>query len=328
MKGLEAIIQRLRRRRLLVVGDIMVDEYIWGSVSRISPEAPVPVVEVQTEELRLGGAANVAANVCSLGGEAILVGVVGDDALAEYLMDDLPRRGMDGGGILVDKGRRTTIKTRVIAGSQQIVRFDKESLEEVKGEPLGRLVRNVKGRLFEAEGLIIADYGKGVITGEFLEWLIPEALRSGRVVSVDPKENHFPLYRGVTVITPNHKEAAAAQRRVIRTEEDLNVVGSALLSEVEAQAVLITRGPQGMRLFERGKPPLQIDTVAREVYDVVGAGDTVVAALTLALAAGAGLEEAARISNYAAGVVVGKKGTATVSLEELRDSMKGHGGKR
>jgi len=322
MKELKAIVPRLFGKRLLVVGDIMVDEYIWGSVSRISPEAPVPVVEVQTEELRLGGAANVAANVCSLGGEAILMGVVGDDALAEYLMDHLCRRGMDGRGIIVDKGRPTTIKTRVIAGSQQVVRFDKESLEEIKGEHLRRLVHHVKERLSEVEGLIIADYGKGVITGDFLGWLIPEALRLQKIISVDPKENHFPLYRGVTVITPNHKEAAAAQRRPIRTEDDLDAVGLGLLSEIGVRAVLITRGPHGMRLFEKGKAPVQIDTVAREVYDVVGAGDTVVAALTLALATGAGLEEAARISNYAAGVVVGKKGTATVTVEELRNSMK------
>jgi len=317
-----AIVQRLEGKKLLVVGDIMVDEYIWGSVSRISPEAPVPIVEVQTEELRLGGAANVAANVCSLGGEAILMGVVGDDILAEYLMDDLSRRGMDGRGIIVDKRRPTTIKTRVIAGSQQIVRFDKESLEEIKGGNLSRLVQNVRERLSEVEGLVIADYGKGIITMDLLQWLIPEALRLGKIISVDPKENHFPLYRGVTVITPNHKEAAAAQRRSIRTEDDLNTVGLALLSEIGVQAVLITRGSHGMRLFERGKSPVQIDTVAREVYDVVGAGDTVVAALTLALAAGAGLEDAARLSNCAAGVVVGKKGTATVTVEELRSSMK------
>jgi len=322
MRVLEAIIRRLGGKRLLVVGDIMVDEYIWGSVSRISPEAPVPVVEVQREELRLGGAANVAANVRSLGGEAILIGVVGDDNLAEYLMEDLAARGMDSRGILIDKGRPTTIKTRVIAGSQQIVRFDKESLEEVGGENLTKLVHIVKGRLSEVEGLVIADYGKGVITGTLLQWLIPEALRSQKIVSVDPKENHFPLYRGVTVITPNHREAAAAQRKPIRTEDDLNAVGLGLLSEFGVQAVLITRGAQGMRLFERGKPPVQIDTVAREVYDVVGAGDTVVGALTLALAAGASLEEAARIANYAAGVVVGKKGTATVTIEELKNSLK------
>jgi D-beta-D-heptose 7-phosphate kinase/D-beta-D-heptose 1-phosphate adenosyltransferase len=205
------------------------------------------------------------------------------------------------------------------------VRFDKEEREEVRGENLARLSHSAEERLSEVDGLIISDYGKGVISGPFLQWLIPKALRLNKIISVDPKENHFPLYRGVTVITPNHKEAGVACGKAIRTEEDLNAAGLDLLSEIGVQGVLITRGAQGMRLFERGKPPVQIDTVAQEVYDVVGAGDTVVAALTLALAAGANLEQAARISNYAAGVVVGKKGTATVTLKELKNSLRANG---
>jgi len=325
MTELEAILPHIRGKRVLVIGDIMVDEYIGGSVSRISPEAPVPVVEVETEELRLGGAANVAANVRSLGGNPALIGVVGDDAAAERLTDDLARDGIDGQGIIVDRGRPTTIKTRIIAGSQQIVRFDKEEREEVRGEHLARLSHSAEERLSEFDGLIISDYGKGVISGPFLQWLIPKALRLNKIISVDPKENHFPLYRGVTVITPNHKEAGVACGKAIKTEEDLNAAGQDLLSGIGVQGVLITRGAQGMRLFERGKPPVQIDTVAQEVYDVVGAGDTVVAALTLALAAGANLEQAARISNYAAGVVVGKKGTATVTLKELKTSLRANG---
>ena len=322
MRELEEIFPHVQGRRVLVIGDIMVDEYIWGSVSRISPEAPVPVVEVDTEEVRLGGAANVAANVRSLGGNPILIGVVGDDAAAERLIEDLARDGIDGRGVVIDKGRPTTIKTRIIAGSQPIVRFDKEEREEVRDESLAKLSRSAEERLAEVDGLIISDYGKGVISGPFLQWLIPKALRLNKIISVDPKENHFPLYRGVTVITPNHKEAGIACGKAIRTEEDLNAAGLDLLAEIGVQGVLITRGAQGMRLFERGKPPVQIDTVAREVYDVVGAGDTVVAALTLALAAGANLEKAARISNYAAGVVVGKKGTATVTLKELGSSLR------
>lgn len=322
MRELEEIFPHIQAKKVLVVGDIMLDEYIWGGVSRISPEAPVPVVEVQTEELRLGGAANVAANVRSLEGHPILIGVVGDDAAAERVTENLARSGIDGSGLVVDKGRPTTIKTRVIAGSQQIVRFDKEERQEVRGESLTKLFRSAEERLREVDGLIISDYGKGVIGGTLLQWLIPEALRLNRLIAVDPKENHFPLYRGVTVITPNHKEAGIACGMEIKTEEDLNAVGLSLLSKIGTQGVLITRGAQGMRLFERGKPPVQIDTVAREVYDVVGAGDTVVAALTLALTAGANLEQAARISNYAAGVVVGKKGTATVTIEELKDALR------
>lgn len=322
MRGLDEIFQHFQGKKILVIGDIMIDDYIWGSVSRISPEAPVPVVEVKAEELRLGGAANVAGNVRSLGGEAILVGAVGDDALAERLTEDLMEHGIDGGGIIVDKERPTTVKTRVIAGSQQIVRFDRESSEDLKGEGLCRIQETIKERLGQVDGLIISDYGKGVITESLLQWLIPQALQRNKIISVDPKENHFPLYRGVTVITPNHREAGIAVGKTIRTEEDLNSVGSELLSKAKVKSVLITRGPQGMRLFERGKVPVQIDTVAREVYDVVGAGDTVVGALTLSLAAGASMEEAARISNYAASVVVGKKGTATVALRELEDSLR------
>ena len=316
------MLQHLQGKKILVIGDIMIDDYIWGSVSRISPEAPVPVVEVKAEELRLGGAANVAANVRSLGGWAILVGAVGDDALAERLTEDLVKHGIDGGGIIVDKGRPTTVKTRVIAGSQQIVRFDRESFEDGKGEGLRRIQGAIEEKLGQVDGLIISDYGKGVITEALLHWLIPQALQRKKTISVDPKENHFPLYRGVTVITPNHREAGIAVGKAIRTEEDLNNVGLDLLSKIGVNSVLITRGAQGMRLFERGKPPVQIDTVAREVYDVVGAGDTVVGALTLSLAAGASMEEAARISNYAASVVVGKKGTATVALRELEDSLR------
>lgn len=325
MRTLQSIFPHLKDRKLLVIGDIMIDKYIWGDVSRISPEAPVPVVEVKTEEIRLGGAANVAANVRSLGGDAILMGVVGDDTLAERLAEDLVRLGIDGNATIIDRGRPTTIKTRVIAGSQQIVRFDRESAEEISGGNLTKLIKNAEERLNEVDGLIISDYGKGVISAAFLKWLIPKALQLKKIIAVDPKENHFSLYRGVTVITPNHKEAGNAWGRAIKTEEDLDAAGFGLLSEIGGGAVLITRGSGGMRLFEQGRPPVQINTVAREVFDVVGAGDTVVSALAMALAAGASLEEAARISNYAASVVVGKKGTATLTLKELERALKENG---
>jgi len=318
---LSKYVGRFRRSRVLVLGDVMVDEYVWGTVSRISPEAPVPVVAVRSESVRVGGAANVAANIAALGGDVRIVGVVGNDIPAERLTHELELAGVKADGLIVDGTRPTTIKSRVVAGSQHIVRFDRESDAPLDRKTRARVLQRVADELPKADALLISDYAKGVVSPALIRQVLALAGRLKKVVAVDPKVQHLPLFRGVTVVAPNHQEAAAAVRILVRGEPDLLRVGRLLLRRLQSRAVLITRGEQGMSLFERGKPVAHIPTFAREVYDVTGAGDTVMAALSLALAAGASMHEAAVLANYAAGVVVGKRGTATVSRAELRQAL-------
>ena len=317
----EEILAQFPQRKILVLGDIMVDEYIWGVVSRISPEAPVPVVEVEDENIRLGGAANVVANIRALRGQADLVGVAGGDSMAERLLHEIEQIGVKLDGIVVDRSRKTTIKTRVVAGSQHVVRFDRESTEELDDGLGGRIQELVQDRLDHVDALVISDYGKGVINARLLEVVVPLARARGVVTVVDPKINHFDLYRQVSVLTPNHREAMAAWGRPIRGEADVAAAGRHLLDRLKVQAVLVTRGERGMSLYEGNGRVSQIPAVAKEVFDVTGAGDTVVGSMALALASRATMVEAAQVANHAAGVVVGKRGTATVSLTELKRSL-------
>ncbi len=320
---LRKYLDRFPAARVLVLGDVMVDEYVWGTVSRISPEAPVPVVAVHGESVKAGGAANVAANIAALGGSVRIVGVVGNDPPAERLVHELERAGVKASGLVVDGSRPTTIKSRVVAGSQHIVRFDRESDAPLAPATRKRVLAQVQAGLEEADVLLISDYAKGVVSPPLVRTVLPWAQRRGCPVAVDPKVQHMPLFRGVAVVAPNHHEAAAAARILVRQEADLLRVGRRLLQRLGARAVLITRGEQGMSLFEVGKPVTHIPTFAQEVYDVTGAGDTVMAALALALAAGAPMAAAAILANYAAGVAVGKRGTATVSREELLRALAG-----
>ncbi|MFQ5961046.1 MAG: D-glycero-beta-D-manno-heptose-7-phosphate kinase [Candidatus Methylomirabilales bacterium] len=317
----DELLNQFPRRKILILGDIMVDEYISGTVSRISPEAPVPVLEVEEESVRLGGAANVVANVRALGGQADLVGVVGADALGARLIQEIEQIGVKLDGIVVDRSRRTTMKTRVVARGHHMVRFDRELTNELDDKIRGRIEELVQDRLAHVDALIISDYGKGVVSGRLLEEVLPLARTRGVLTVVDPKINHFGLYRQVTVLTPNHREAAAAWGHPIRNEEEVVAAGRHLVDVLQAQAVLVTRGGKGMSLFEADGRVSHIPAVAKEVFDVTGAGDTVVGAVALALGSKATMVEAAEISNYAAGVVVGKRGTATVSLAELKRSL-------
>ena len=317
----EEILSQFAQRKVLVVGDVMVDEYIWGSVSRISPEAPVPVVEVGDENIRLGGAANVVANIRALEGQVELVGVAGGDSMAERLIHEIEQIGVKPDGIVLDRSRKTTIKTRVVAGGQHVVRFDRECTEDLNDELRGRVQALIQDRLDQADALVISDYGKGVVNARLLEVVIPLARARGVETVVDPKINHFDLYRQVSVLTPNQREAVAAWGRPVRSEADVAAAGRHLLDRLNARAVLITRGEKGMSLFEGNGRTSHIPAVAKEVFDVTGAGDTVVGAMALALASRATMVEAAEIANHAAGVVVGKRGTATVSLSELKLSL-------
>ena len=326
VERLQTLIERFRDITILVVGDVMMDEYIWGNVSRISPEAPVPVLNVVSESQKLGGAANVIHNLCSLGGIPRICGVIGDDATGEKLKHALQAIGVPTDSLLIDSTRPTTIKTRIIAGyhrhHQQMARLDRESQEDISPELATHLIEHVKQVLPSINGVIIEDYGKGVVTAEIVQQIVSLAIQAGKIVAVDPKTNHFSRYNGVSVITPNHYEAGASLQMTIDNHDSLLFAGNQLLKKLESELVLITRGEEGMSLFERqSRMVTHVPAVAQEVYDVSGAGDTVIAALTLSLAAGAEPVDAALLSNAAAGVVVGKVGIAAVTPAELHEAL-------
>jgi D-beta-D-heptose 7-phosphate kinase/D-beta-D-heptose 1-phosphate adenosyltransferase len=300
---------------------VILDRYLWGSASRVSPEAPVLVVDVDKEELRLGGAANVAQNVRALGGDPVLIGVIGSDAAAQSLRRELAARQVDASGCIVGPpDRRTTLKTRIIAHHQQVLRADEESREALSSEVAGELWRRVEQALPDADAVLISDYGKGVLSPALLDRLLPELKRRSIPSAVDPKEEHFERYRGVTVITPNLAEASQAWGRKIRSREDLSEAGFGLREKLDAQAVLITRGEEGMSLFT-AEGHTHFPTRARRVYDVTGAGDTVVATIATALAARAPLPEACVLANHAAGLVVAELGTAVATAAKLVESL-------
>jgi len=325
---LDAVLAGFAGRRILVLGDVMLDRYVWGDTARISPEAPVPVIEAQAETLRLGGAANVANNVQALGGEAMLVAVTGADVAAQDVVRLLRERRISAGWLVADRERQTSSKTRIVARHQQVVRIDREDTGEIGGDVLDSVLERALAALEKAEVAVISDYGKGVINRPLLETVLAEARRRGVPVCVDPKETHFFGYRGVAVITPNLAEAGAACGRRLRDLPDILAAGRELRESLEARSVLITRGDQGMTLFREEGPVLHFPTAATDVFDVTGAGDTVVSAFALALAAGADLPEAAAISNQAAGLVIREVGTCVTSRDALRGSFEVAGGGR
>ena len=320
---LRAIVARFAGRRVAVLGDAMIDRYLWGRVERISPEAPVPVVEVERESATLGGAGNVAANLAALGATPVLIGVRGDDAAGAELAAALKSRGIATDGLIVDPTRPTTVKTRIVAHAQQVVRADRESRADVAGAPLAALVRVLEQALPSCAALVVSDYGKGVVHPGTLGPALELARRHGFAVCVDPKESHIDAYRGVSVLTPNQHEAGWAQGIRVRDEATLREVGWGLQKRLDAAAVLVTRGAEGMSLFERGGRYTHLPTVAREVYDVTGAGDTVVSVVALALAAGAEYPAACRLANHAAGLVIREVGTATCTPEALLADLDG-----
>ncbi|MBU3758868.1 MAG: D-glycero-beta-D-manno-heptose-7-phosphate kinase [Candidatus Omnitrophica bacterium] len=297
----------------------MLDQFVWGSVNRISPEAPVPVVNVQRESYMPGGALNVANNIRTLGGTVYPCGVVGRDLEGRMLVKTIRREGIETGGVIYDESRRTTLKTRIIAHSQQVVRFDREKAEDISREDRARIMKFIQSVIGKTDVIIVEDYGKGVIQPPLLEELLRLARKHKIPVVVDPKEKHFSYYKGATSITPNRKEAYGAIEN--SASMSLKELGSRLLQKLELESVLITLGEDGMALFEKDGSMTQIPTAAREVYDVSGAGDTVISVFSMALAVGAKMKDAARIANIAAGIVVGKLGTATVSPEELERAL-------
>jgi D-glycero-beta-D-manno-heptose-7-phosphate kinase len=320
---LEAYIERFTENRILVIGDVILDKYVWGHVSRISPEAPVPVVEVKQETKRLGGAANVLNNIASLGGHAVLCGVVGDDRAGREIVERVRGMGLPAEGIITVTDRPTSVKSRVVAHNQQVVRFDREDRRKISDEGIERILEFIGRSRDEIDAIIVADYGKGVISDGMMKGLRSLAWGSGTILGVDPKTGNFDYYKGVHVLTPNHHEAGAYCGIEIEDEESLLEAGRRMLEGLEAHSVLITQGKDGMTLFEREGDVVHIPTVARKVFDVTGAGDTVISALCMSLAAGMDLRSASVVANFAAGIVVGELGTSTVTAEELRAAVNG-----
>jgi D-beta-D-heptose 7-phosphate kinase/D-beta-D-heptose 1-phosphate adenosyltransferase len=320
--GLKRAISNFKQAKVLVIGDLILDEFIWGDVSRISPEAPVPVVWVNSETFMPGGAANVANNIHALGGQACICGVIGSDERGRVMVDELRRKNIDVEGIVIDNERPTTLKTRVIAHHQQVVRIDREKVDGIDDNIIGQMSTYLKEKISEVDAVLIEDYGKGVIIPRLIQELVSLAQRHKRIITVDPKEEHFSFYQNVSLLTPNNHEAGVALGKKIKTDQQLEESGLALLNNLNARAVLVTLGENGMRLFENKDRSVHIPTVAQEVFDVSGAGDTVIAAASTALASGASMLEAAHIANYAAGIVVGKVGVNIATQEELLERLK------
>jgi D-glycero-beta-D-manno-heptose-7-phosphate kinase len=315
------LIESMRGRKVVVLGDVMLDEFVWGDVTRISPEAPVPVVDIRRESVHLGGAANVLANLVALGAQATVVGVVGKDAAGERLRERLREVVSSSDDYLViDDQRPSTIKTRIIAHNQLVVRADREMRTPVNGQTETRIIERVKAALEDATALVISDYDKGAVTPRILAEILPWAY-SRVPVLIDPKLRNFSSYRPATLVTPNHHEALRMTNLEADTNEGLSEAAKKIRTELKCDAVLITRGDQGMMLQQGDDCTVFVATAAREVYDVTGAGDTVIATLAAALAADAELLEAAMLANNAAGIVVGKIGTATADASELINSF-------
>lgn len=313
----EEILDAFPGRKLLVIGDLMVDCYIRGSVDRISPEAPVPVVRMESESYAPGGAANVVNNLHSLGARSMVVGMIGDDREGGLLCEMLGREEADIGGIVTEPGRPTIAKTRIIAHHQHVVRVDREEDGEMSPQACGRILTFLARAIRDVDGVVLSDYGKGMVTARLIEEVKRLSEDAGIFVVVDPKEDHYGLYRDLECITPNRKEAAGASGRPIHTVEEAHRAGRELLERYGVRSVLMTLGEDGMYLFEWDRDPTHIGTVAQEVYDVTGAGDTVVGVYALGLASGATRIEAAHLANLAAGVVVGQVGTGTATREEI-----------
>ncbi|OYT70644.1 MAG: D-glycero-beta-D-manno-heptose-7-phosphate kinase [Chloracidobacterium sp. CP2_5A] len=314
----EQAVAAMAGQRILVLGDVMLDEFFWGSARRIAPEAPVPVVEIERESYVLGGAANVAANIRALGGVPLVVGVVGDDLAAEHLRDAMLRWHLEWHGLVTDAGRPTTRKTRVMVNAHQMARFDRESRQPIPESVEAAIVAKVEDWLPQVAAVAVSDYDKGALTPRVLRQALAAARRRGLPVALDPKPARFARYQPVTVVTPNHHEAAAVAQMPITDDASLGGVCRRLSAMLGDAHILVTRGEAGMTLYEATGGRLRhIPAAAREVYDVTGAGDTVLATLTLGLSVGLPLRQAAALANRAAGVVVGKLGTATARPDEL-----------
>ena len=315
------IIQRFAQCRLLVVGDLMIDEYVWGAVDRISPEAPVQVVSVLREDLTLGGAGNVVNNLRALGGRVAVAGVVGTAADGNRMIELFERLAVDCRGVVQEAERPTTRKTRIIASSQHVLRVDRETKRDISSASFERLIGFVEAMMPDIDVVLVSDYNKGLVTRELMARITAAAHREGKPVIVDPKGVDYTKYRGANLLTPNRKEASLASGVEITGDASLAAAAQRIMAAARLDHLLITLGQEGMALFTAGKPVYRIATRARQVYDVSGAGDTVLSVLGLALGLGTAFEESIKMANAAAGVVVGKVGTAPIRTEELLSAV-------
>jgi D-beta-D-heptose 7-phosphate kinase/D-beta-D-heptose 1-phosphate adenosyltransferase len=320
-KTVESLFSRIGSIRCLVIGDLMLDEYLWGKADRISPEAPVQVVDVVREELRLGGAGNVVNNLVALGAQVAVCSVIGEDANGRALLEDFTQRSVAVDAIFLDPARHTSRKTRVVASNQQIVRIDRESREPLSAGMESQVCAWITAHAASFNVILLSDYLKGVLTPQVIATVVAVAGHTAIPVLVDPKGTDFSRYQGASILTPNRKEAEAAAGLTIRDNESLNQAAGLIMEKAGLKNLLVTRSEEGMSLFSRNAEAVHIPTVAREVYDVSGAGDTVLAALSIGIAAGLGMAEAARLANIAAGIAVGKLGTSTVSPTEIINAV-------
>jgi rfaE bifunctional protein kinase chain/domain len=314
---LRNLIAALRGRRIAVLGDLMLDRYHWGTVRRVSPEAPVPVVEVESEQVRFGGAANVANNIKALGGSPVLVGLIGEDHPGEMFLEMMAEQGLEDSCIVRDPSRPTTIKTRVIAQGQHVVRIDNESKVPCSSALAAQIVGAIRGKIDALDAIIIEDYNKGVVTREVIRDVVTLAREHKRIVTVDPKFDNFLEYQGVTVFKPNRRETEEVLGGRLRTAAEVDAAGKKLLQLLHAENVLLTRSEEGMSLFRSSGGTVHFPSMAQNVQDVSGAGDTVIATLTMALAAGADISEACHLANCAGGVVVGYVGIVPIEPAQL-----------
>ena len=317
---LTSLLAEFKGKRIAVVGDLMIDRYYWGAVRRVSPEAPVPIVEVESESVRFGGAANVANNIQSLGGSPLLVGLVGKDHAGQMFQEMLTEQNLSTDGIVVDAMRPTTIKTRVIAQGQHVVRIDNESKAGCPDHLLHRLVDAVRYNIHAIDGIIIEDYNKGAVTRDVIREIVGVATKYGKIVTVDPKFENFFEYKHVTVFKPNRREVEEVLGGKLLSTGEIEKAGKKLLEMLDARNVLLTRSEEGMSLFEADGTITHIPTMAQSVQDVSGAGDTVIATLTLGLAAGLPVGDACILANCAGGVVVGSVGIVPITSDELRSA--------
>ncbi|MBW2603637.1 MAG: D-glycero-beta-D-manno-heptose-7-phosphate kinase [Deltaproteobacteria bacterium] len=308
--------------RLLVVGDLMLDEYLWGEVDRISPEAPVQVVSIQKEDFTLGGAGNVVNNAVALGAKVSTVGVIGTGLNGQLLLKRFNELGVDTAGIIQEPHRATTQKTRIIAANQHVLRIDRETKQDISGPTLEKIIRLIEDKMPNIDVVLISDYGKGLITQSLLAKVTASAKKHKKMIIVDPKGLDFSKYSGVSLLTPNKKEAALASGVEINDESSLEKAANKILENISIDNLLITCGKDGMVLFEKNRKPFRVRAEARQVFDVSGAGDTVLAVFGLAVASGASIHDSTAAANTAAGIVVGKVGTATVSKQELASALK------
>jgi len=320
-KRIKELKSNFEGKKIAIIGDMMLDGYFWGDIRRISPEAPVPVLEVGEEFFRFGGAANVALNIFSLGGDPYPIGVIGDDNYGNIFTSLLNDSGLNNEGIIVDDSRPTTTKTRVIADSQHVVRIDKESKEYLNADVESKLYNYLVKVINDLDGIILQDYNKGVLTRSIIKKIIKLAYDKNKLITVDPKFENFFSYKNVTVFKPNRKEAEQVLGMKIKTDKDITLAGNKLLEKLEPKYLLLTLGEEGIAVFQKNKPEKRMPTKARKIADVSGAGDTVISTLTLSLSAGADILEASYIANYAGGLVCEEVGIVPIDRKKLFETL-------